>query len=65
MEHQELSFRVEKDELASAVAWVARSLPTNPTQPVLRGMLITATFDGLELAGLTTRFPLKSQFPPR
>ncbi|MCQ9343748.1 DNA polymerase III subunit beta [Corynebacterium kozikiae] len=63
MEHQELSFRVEKDELASAVAWVARSLPTNPTQPVLRGMLITATFDGLELAGFDYEVSTKVTIP--
>ncbi|MBI8989737.1 DNA polymerase III subunit beta [Corynebacterium meridianum] len=51
MESQSVSFRVSKDDLAGAVAWVARSLPSKPTQPVLRGMLITADDDGLELAG--------------
>lgn len=51
MENQELSFRVEKDAFASSVAWVARNIPGNPTQPVLRALLITATYDGLELAG--------------
>ncbi|MEZ2121992.1 MULTISPECIES: DNA polymerase III subunit beta [unclassified Corynebacterium] len=51
MESQSVSFRVSKDDLAGAVSWVARSLPSKPTQPVLRGMLITADDDGLELAG--------------
>ena len=51
MESQSVSFRVSKDDLAGAVAWVARSLPSKPTQPVLRGMLITADDEGLELAG--------------
>lgn len=51
MDSTSVSFRVAKDDLASAVAWVARSLPSKPTQPVLRGMLITADDEGLELAG--------------
>ncbi|MEJ5997984.1 DNA polymerase III subunit beta [Corynebacterium sp. H130] len=51
MDSTSVSFRVAKDDLANAVAWVARSLPAKPTQPVLRGMLITADDEGLELAG--------------
>lgn len=51
MESQAVSFRVARDDLANAVAWVARSLPTKVTQPVLRAMLITADDAGLEFAG--------------
>ncbi|AZA10343.1 DNA polymerase III subunit beta [Corynebacterium gerontici] len=51
MDAQQVSFRVGKDELAGAVSWVARNLPSKPTQPMLRAMLINATDDGLELAG--------------
>lgn len=51
MESQAVSFRVAKDDLANAVAWVARSLPNKVTQPVLRAMLITADDEGLEFAG--------------
>ena len=51
MELQDVSFRVAKDDLANAVGWVARSLPTKATQPVLRAMLITADDNGLELTG--------------
>lgn len=51
MESQEVAFRVAKDDLAGAVAWVARNLPTKPTQPVLRAMVITADDEGLKLAG--------------
>src|SRR5699024_6384183 len=40
-----------KDDLANAVAWVARSLPSKVTQPVLRAMVITADDNGLEFAG--------------
>ena len=46
-----VSFRVHKDELADAAAWVARSLPTKSTQPVLRAVVITADDNGLEFAG--------------
>lgn len=46
-----VSFRVAKDDLADAVSWVARSLPSKATQPVLRAMLITADESGLELTG--------------
>lgn len=51
MESQAVSFRVAKDDLANAVAWVARNLPSKVTQPVLRAMVITADDNGLELAG--------------
>ncbi|MGD7002520.1 DNA polymerase III subunit beta [Corynebacterium halotolerans] len=51
MESQAVSFRVAKDDLANAVAWVARSLPSKVTQPVLRAMVITADDNGLEFAG--------------
>jgi len=35
-----LKFRVERDVLADAVAWAARSLPVRPSVPVLAGLLI-------------------------
>jgi DNA polymerase-3 subunit beta len=37
-----VKFRVDRDVLADAVAWVARSLPTRPSLPVLAGMLVDA-----------------------
>ena len=42
-----MKFRVERDVLADAVAWAARSLPVRPSAPVLAGLLIDATNDGL------------------
>ena len=51
MEPQNVSFRVAREDLVTSVGWVARNLPTKPTQPVLRAMLITADDEGLELAG--------------
>ncbi|MCE7949078.1 MAG: DNA-binding response regulator [Chloroflexi bacterium CFX4] len=37
-----LKFRVARDDFADSVAWVARSLPSRPTVPVLAGVLLTA-----------------------
>ncbi len=37
-----MKFRVERDVLADAAAWVARSLPARPPAPVLGGVLIEA-----------------------
>lgn len=65
MDSQPVSFRVARDDLANAVAWVARSLPTKATQPVLRAMVMTATDSGLELAGfdyeISTRVTLAAE----
>ncbi|SDQ64307.1 DNA polymerase III, beta subunit [Thermostaphylospora chromogena] len=45
-------FRVERDVLAEAVAWTARSLPTRPSVPVLAGMRLEVTDDQrLKLSG--------------
>lgn len=38
-----MKFRVERDVLADAAAWVARSLPARPSVPVLGGVLIEAS----------------------
>jgi len=43
-----MKIRVERDALADAVAWVARSLPARPSVPVLGGVLLDAS-DGQEL----------------
>ena len=45
-----MKFRVERDVLADAVAWAARSLPVRPSAPVLAGLLIVASDDGLVLS---------------
>jgi DNA polymerase-3 subunit beta len=46
-----VKFRIDRDTLADAVAWTARSLPTRPSVPVLAGLLIETTSDGLRLSG--------------
>ena len=44
-----MRFIVERDVLAEAVAWVARSLPSRPVLPILSGLLLEASSDGLTL----------------
>ena len=65
MESHAVAFRVAQDDFADAVSWVAHNLPTRPVQPVLRGLVITATDDGLELAGfdyeVSTKVRLNAQ----
>jgi DNA polymerase-3 subunit beta len=45
-----VKFRVDRDVLADAVAWAARTLPVKPSIPVLAGLLIEASDDGLVLS---------------
>jgi len=47
----DLKFRLVRDDFADAVAWVARNLPTRPTVPVLAGVLLTGSDDGLTVSG--------------
>ena len=49
-EGDEVKIRVERDALADAVAWVARSLPNRPTAPILAGLLINAAGDEVTLS---------------
>lgn len=46
-----MKFRVERDALADAVSWAARSLSTRPTVPVLAGLLLTVDNDSLSVSG--------------
>jgi DNA polymerase-3 subunit beta len=46
MEANTVKFRVERDVLADAVAWAARSLPVRPSVPVLAGLLIETGPEG-------------------
>src|SRR5690606_3346192 len=41
-----VKFRVERDVLAEAVTWTARTLPTRPPAPVLAGVRLEAAADG-------------------
>jgi DNA polymerase-3 subunit beta len=46
-----MELRVERDALADAVGWTARSLPARPPMQVLLGLLLEAGADGLEVSG--------------
>ena len=46
-----MKFRVEREALADAVTWAARSLSTRPTMPVLAGLLLTVDGDQLTVSG--------------
>jgi DNA polymerase III subunit beta len=45
-----MRFRVEREALGEAVAWVARALPSRPVVPVLSGLLLQADDDALTLS---------------
>lgn len=45
-----MKFRVEREALGEAVAWVARELPSRPVVPVLSGLLLQADADALTLS---------------
>ena len=46
-----MELRVERDALADAVVWTARSLPARPPMQVLLGLLLEVGEDGLEVSG--------------
>jgi len=46
-----MKFRVERDALADAVAWTAKSLPTRPSVPVLGGVMLRAADGVLHVSG--------------
>jgi hypothetical protein len=45
-----VKFRVERDVLADAVSWAARTLPTRPSMPVLAGLVLEAHEDSVTLS---------------
>jgi DNA polymerase III subunit beta len=46
-----MKFRVERDALADAVAWTAKSLPNRPSVPVLAGVMMRVTDGQLNVSG--------------
>ena len=58
-----MKFRIERDVLADAVAWAARSLPTRPSVPVLAGLLVEATAEGLVLSGFDYETSARATLP--
>ncbi len=58
-----MKFRIERDTLADAVAWTARSLPNRPSVPVLAGLLIEAGDEGLTLSGFDYETSTRATLP--
>jgi DNA polymerase III subunit beta len=59
-----VKFRVERDVLAEAVTWTARSLPTRPPVPVLAGVRLEAGSDGvLNLSSFDYEVSARSEIP--
>lgn len=58
-----MKIRVERDALADAVAWVARSLPNRPTAPILSGMLLSADGDAVTLSSFDATTSAKVMLP--
>jgi DNA polymerase III subunit beta len=46
-----MKFRVERDALADAVAWTAKSLPSRPSVPVLAGVMLRVSEGRLQVSG--------------
>ncbi len=59
-----MKFRVERDVLADAVTWTARTLPTRPPVPVLAGVLLEAAAAGtLRLSSFDYEVSARSEVP--
>lgn len=59
-----MKFRVERDVLAEAVTWTARTLPTRPPVPVLAGVLLEADASGsLTLSTFDYEVSARSEVP--
>jgi DNA polymerase-3 subunit beta len=58
-----VKFRIDRDTFADAVAWTARSLPIRPSVPVLAGLLIETSGDGLTLSGFDYETSTRATLP--
>ncbi|PKQ27229.1 MAG: DNA polymerase III subunit beta [Actinobacteria bacterium HGW-Actinobacteria-4] len=58
-----MKFSVDRDVLADAVAWTSRAVPSRPPVPVLAGVLIAATADGIvKLASFDYEVSARGEF---
>lgn len=63
-EAKDVKFRVERDVLADAVTWTARTLPSRPPVPVLAGVRLEAAADGaLTLSTFDYEVSARSEVP--
>lgn len=59
----DLKFRLVRESFADAVSWVAKNLPTRPAVPVLSGVLLTGSDDGLTISGFDYEVSAEAQIP--
>ncbi|HTX94877.1 MAG TPA: DNA polymerase III subunit beta [Mycobacterium sp.] len=57
----DLKFRLEREPFADAVSWVAKNLPTRPAVPVLSGVLLSGSDDGLTISGFDYEVSAEAQ----
>ena len=58
-----MRFRVERDVLAEAVAWAARSLPARPPVPVLAGLMLDASNGRIVLSSFDYEVSARVEVP--
>ncbi|MCV7078429.1 MULTISPECIES: DNA polymerase III subunit beta [Mycobacterium] len=59
----DLKFRLVRESFADAVSWVAKNLPTRPAVPVLSGVLLTGSDEGLTISGFDYEVSAEVQVP--
>ena len=57
----DLKFRLVRESFADAVSWVAKNLPTRPAVPVLSGVLLSGSDDGLTISGFDYEVSAEAQ----
>src|ERR1700760_1812463 len=57
----DLRFRLVRESFAEAVSWVAKNLPSRPAVPVLSGVLLTGSDDGLTISGFDYEVSAEAQ----
>jgi DNA polymerase-3 subunit beta len=62
-ERQIMELRVERDALADAVVWTARSLPARPPMQVLLGLLLEVGDDGLAVSAFDYEVSSRIELP--
>ncbi len=58
-----MKFRIDRDVLADAVSWTARSLPNRPSVPVLAGLLLSTQNNELTLSGFDYETSTRATLP--
>lgn len=58
-----MKIRLERDVLADAVQWAARSLPNRPSAPILAGLRMEASGNELVLSGFDYETSAKITLP--